>query len=166
MPNASYGLLPHATHATNYPTSFASQRCHSADAVTQRESHVRRSFNELDECKRLRPITPQRPHQFNRLIFYAFLFQLVLECNEAARESQDAEETAAIVDKIEFPRYLKNTVTLGQFVMKNDFMKNPLEGMNQGGGGSQLNWTFRKSKRTLHWLILFSNQLLVTKKKR
>jgi len=84
-----------------------------------------------------------------------------LACNDAARESQDAEETSSILEKLEYPRGTKSPVTLGQFVMKGDFMKNPFE----QGKGNQTNWTFRKSKRTYFWLLLFSNQLLITKKK-
>jgi hypothetical protein len=88
---------------------------------------------------------------------------LVLECNEAARESQDAEETSSILDKLEFRNGLNKPLsTLGQFVMKGDFMKNPFD---QGRGGNQINWTFRKNKRTMYWVLLFANQILITKKK-
>ncbi|XP_021949454.1 rho guanine nucleotide exchange factor 26 isoform X2 [Folsomia candida] len=92
------------------------------------------------------------------------LTNLVLDCNEAARESQDAEETSAILDKLDFSRVAptKPLTSFGQFVMKGDFQKNPFD---QGRGGNQINWTFRKNKRTMYWLLLFTNQLLVTKKK-
>jgi len=86
---------------------------------------------------------------------------LVLDCNEAARESQDAEETEAIVEKLDFPRILKSGGPLGQFVMKGDFMRNPFEQTK----GPQINWTFRKAKRTYYWILLFTNKLLVAKKK-
>jgi hypothetical protein len=86
----------------------------------------------------------------------------VLECNEAARESQDAEETAAIIEKLEFPRTLRSIPNPGQFVLKGDFMRNPFD----SGKGVKINWTFQKNRRTFYWLILFTNQLFVTKKKR
>jgi neuronal guanine nucleotide exchange factor len=91
------------------------------------------------------------------------LTNLVLECNEAARESQDAEETSSILDKLEFRNIPNKPISsFGQFVMKGDFMKNPFD---QGRSGTQINWTFRKNKRTIYWVLLFSNQLFVTKRK-
>ncbi|CAG7824120.1 unnamed protein product [Allacma fusca] len=90
------------------------------------------------------------------------LTSLVLECNEAARESQNAEETATIVDNIELPRdYGKEA--LGNFVMKGEFMKNPFD--PQGTKRMEINWTLRKSKPVLYWLFIFSRQLVITKKK-
>jgi neuronal guanine nucleotide exchange factor len=91
------------------------------------------------------------------------LTNLVLDCNESARESQDAEETAAIFEKIEFPKNTSSVPYPGQFLLKGDFIRNQVE--QQGIRGSKLNWSFQKKKPTLYWLILFSNQLFITRKK-
>ncbi|ODN05946.1 Rho guanine nucleotide exchange factor 26 [Orchesella cincta] len=89
------------------------------------------------------------------------LTNLVLSCNDAARESQDAEETMAILEKLEFTRGIRSLPDLGQFIMKGDFMKNPFDQSR----GNQINWTFRKAKRQFYWLLLFSKQLLVARRK-
>lgn len=88
----------------------------------------------------------------------------MIECNEAARESQDEEETASILEKMEFPKHIKSISCPGKFILKGDFMRNPFD--NSKGVSAKINWTFQKNKRVIYWLILFTNHLIVAKKKR
>ena len=95
-------------------------------------------------------------------------FQLVHECNEAARYSQDSMEAEGILAKLELLDVIKES-SLGKFVMKEDFVKYPTDPNATSYGrsaGSQINWNFRKVKPKACVLILFSYRLLVIKKKR
>lgn len=100
---------------------------------------------------------------FSSLIELNTNMQLVQECNDMARETQDALEVHAIVCK--FDNVDRAHDTLGKFVLKEEFVKYPAE----ANGNYKIDFSklsFRKQKPKSCLVVLYTHRLFVLRRRR